>query len=67
MKKNVFVYGPEYDIWNLKYEKSRILPRLISQKTSMFKFKSCHFKIANYKKSTARAFMLSMMSYCYTV
>ena len=29
--------------------------------------KSCLFKVASVKKSTARAFMLSYIPYCYTV
>ena len=33
----------------------------------MFKLKFCCFKVANYKKATARAFMLSVIPYCYTV
>lgn len=33
----------------------------------MFKLNSCLYKIANYKKATARAFMLGHIPYCYTV
>jgi cytosolic carboxypeptidase protein 2/3 len=32
-KKNVFVYGPEYEVWDQKYERSRILPKMISKNT----------------------------------
>lgn len=33
----------------------------------MFRMKSCLFKVASVKKSTARAFMLTYIPYCYTV
>ena len=40
-KKNVFFYGPEYDIWSIKYEKAKVLPKLVAAKTEMFRMKSC--------------------------
>ena len=67
LKKNVFCYGPEYDIWSLKYEKARVLPKLLAAKTEMFRMKSCLFKVATFKRSTARAFMLAYIPYCYTI
>lgn len=33
----------------------------------MFRMKSCLFKVANFKRSTARAFMLAYIPYCYTI
>jgi hypothetical protein len=33
VKKNVFIYGPEYGICESNYYKTRILPKLISNKT----------------------------------
>jgi cytosolic carboxypeptidase protein 2/3 len=67
LKKNVFFYGPEYDIWSVKYDKAKILPKILSTRTEMFRMKSCLFKVASVKKSTARAFMLAYIPYCYTV
>ena len=67
LKKNVFCYGPEYDIWSLKYEKARVLPKLLAAKTETFRMKSCLFKVATFKRSTARAFMLAYIPYCYTI
>lgn len=67
MKKNVFTYGPEYDVWTGKYEKSKVLPRVLAIKTDMFRLQSCLFRVALGKKTTARAFMLSMIPYCYTI
>jgi hypothetical protein len=67
MKKNVFMYGPEYGPWLQKFEKARIMPKLISSKTDMFRYQSCIFKVAAAKKTTARAFMLGLVPFCYTV
>lgn len=67
VKKNVFTYGPEYDVWTNKYERSKALPRILALKTSMFRLQSCIFRVAAGKKSTARAFMLGMIPYCYTI
>lgn len=53
-KKNVFSYGPEYPIHNLNYIKSRILPKIISDKTDMFRFFSSEFKVEPSKEKTAR-------------
>lgn len=67
MKKNCFMYGPDYDIWSAKYEKSKILPKMLSSKTIMFRYQSCLFRVAAGKRKTARAFMLNFVPFCYTV
>lgn len=67
MKKNCFLYGPDYDIWSVKYEKSKILPKILASKTMMFRFQSCLFRVAAGKRKTARAFMLSLIPFCYTI
>ena len=46
VKKNVFMYGPEYPIFDVGYFTCRILPKLISLKSEMFRFYSCIFRIA---------------------
>lgn len=67
IKKNVFLYGPEYDIWSTKFERAKILPKTIASKTNMFRYQSCLFRVAAAKKTTARAFMLGLIPYCYTI
>lgn len=37
-KKNVFIYGPHYPLHNSKYLKMRVLPKLLSDKTQMFRY-----------------------------
>ena len=67
LKKNVFFYGPQYDIWSIKYDKAKVLPKIVASKSDIFRMKSCIFKVASVKKATARAFMLAYIPYCYTV
>lgn len=55
VKKNTFCYGPEYAIYDEKYYKCKMLPKIISNQTEMFRFYSCIFKVSQQKKSTARA------------
>ena len=33
----------------------------------MFRMKSCLYKVANFKRTTARAYMLAYIPYCYTI
>jgi hypothetical protein len=49
VKKNVFAYGPEYAISHKNYYEARIIPKLISTKTNMFRYYSCSFKISESK------------------
>jgi hypothetical protein len=67
VKKNVFIYGPEYNLFETNYYKTRIFPKLLSEKTEMFRYYSCSFRIANFKRSTARAVLLKHIPHCYTV
>jgi cytosolic carboxypeptidase protein 2/3 len=53
-KKNVFCYGPYYPLHSEKYLKMRILPKLISEQTSKFRFFSCKFRIERSKEKAAR-------------
>lgn len=61
MRKNAFVYGPEYPIFELGYMRSRVLPRLIASKTSMFRYYSCRFINDLDKERTARAVFFSTL------
>jgi hypothetical protein len=69
VKKNVFIYGPEYPISDNSYYECRELPRLLSNITSMFRFYSCIFKISFCKDTTARAIINRTVpvTNCYTI
>lgn len=53
-KKNVFIYGPYYPLHSEKYFKMRIIPKLISEETTKFRFFSCKFRIEKSKEKAAR-------------
>jgi cytosolic carboxypeptidase protein 2/3 len=44
-KKSIFIYGPHFPLHNEKYLKMRVLPKLLSERTEMFRFYSCKFCI----------------------
>lgn len=67
VKKNVFLYGPEYDIWETNYYKTRIFPKIIANKTPMFRYYSCLFRVSEFKRTTARAVLLRTVPHCYTI
>lgn len=53
-KKNVFMYGPEFPIHDPRYLQCRGIPKLLSEKTEMFRFFSCKFRVTPSKETTAR-------------
>ena len=57
VKKNVFMYGPDFGIQHANYELSRELPRLLGNVTSLFRYYSCIFRISGEKATTARAIL----------
>ena len=57
-KKNLFCYGPEHQEGTLHYFRSRILVKILQKQSTMFNSNQCNFKISEYKKGTARAYML---------
>lgn len=57
-KKNTFFYGPSYPITEPEYYKAKVLPKILSNKTPIFRYYSCVFRLAESKKETARAVML---------
>lgn len=67
VRKNVFIYGPEYDIWEPNYYRTRILPKILADKTEIFRYYSCMFRISDWKRTTARAVLLRQIPHCYTV
>lgn len=58
-RKNSFFYGPEYSIMDLEYARCRLLPRIFAQKTDVFRYYSCKYKVASSKEHTARGFFNS--------
>lgn len=53
-KKSIFIYGPYFPLHNERYLKMRVLPKLLSEKTEMFRFYSCKFRIQKSKLKAAR-------------
>ena len=69
VRKNVFMYGPEFTLMDNEYYESRIFPKIIDNRTEMFRYYSCIFKITEEKKTTARAIFLKQhnISLSYTI
>lgn len=42
-KKSIFMYGPHFPLHSEHYMKIRVLPKLMSQRTEMFRYFSCRF------------------------
>lgn len=53
-RKSIFMYGPYFPLHSSKYLKIRALPKLVSERTEMFRFFSCKFKLEKYKENCAR-------------
>lgn len=53
-KKSIFMYGPYFPLHSSKYLKIRAIPKLVSERTEMFRFFSCKFKFEKYKENCAR-------------
>jgi hypothetical protein len=53
-RKSIFMYGPHFPLHSSKYMKIRTIPKLISERTEMFRFFSCKFKHDKYKENCAR-------------
>ncbi|CDW76600.1 UNKNOWN [Stylonychia lemnae] len=53
-KKSIFIYGPYFPLHNERYLKMRVLPKLLSERTEMFRFYSCKFRIQKSKLKAAR-------------
>lgn len=63
------MYGPGFPIHDVRYLKMRILPKLLSEQTEMFRFYSCKFRIQRSKERTARVVIwreFNVMN-CYTL
>ena len=64
-KKNVFMYGASYPVYNPLYYRVKILPKLLSKKTEMFRFYSCVFRISPNKMTTSRAIFSGEYGICH--
>ena len=69
IKKNVFMYGPEFPISEKNYYESKIFPKLLGRNTEMFRYYSCIFRISTFKETTARAILLKKLDvpFSYTI
>ena len=47
IKKNVFMYGPDYTLQDYNYEISRELPKILGNLTPYFRYYSCSFRISD--------------------
>ena len=68
-KKGSFIYGPHYPMHNTMYFKTKIIPRLIGERTDMFRYFSSKFRVSKNKKKAARAVMHKefKIGYSYTL
>ena len=68
-KKNVFVYGPQFPLSSDKYYRCRLIPKLLSEETSKFRYHSCQFKYEYCKRKTARIVLAREynITNCYTL
>lgn len=53
-KKHIFLYGPRYPLHSRKYYDVRVLPKLICQQGSPFRYAACKFTSEACKQTTAR-------------
>ncbi|CAG9314670.1 unnamed protein product [Blepharisma stoltei] len=53
-KKGVFMYAPHYPLHSDKYCKLKVLPKLMSESTEIFRYYSCKFKNDWNKRNAAR-------------
>jgi hypothetical protein len=69
IKKNAFMYGPDYALQDANYDLCRQLPRLLAALTPYFRYYSCTFRIPDAKASTARAVLnrLHNVPFAYTL
>lgn len=68
-KKNVFIYGNQYSLSTQNYYRTRIIPKLLAEETSKFRYHSCQFKYEHSKRKTARIVLAQEFNIqnCYTL
>ena len=55
----MFSFGPNYNLTQPEYYKARVIPKYLSQLTSIFRYFGCTYTIPQCKATTARAVMLN--------
>lgn len=53
-KKSVFIYGPRFPLHSEHYLEIRVLPKLLAQRTPMFRYYSCRFANEYSKRNCSR-------------
>ena len=61
----MFCFGPNYNITQPQYYRARVLPKFLSQNTSIFRYFGCDYSLPAGKSSTARAVMLQQFTIPY--
>ena len=63
------MYAPYYPLHSKKYLKIRILPKLLAERSQMFRYYSCKFRMEKYKEGCARLAIWKEfhISKCYTI
>ncbi len=68
-KKNAFMYGPYFPLHSLKYLRVRVIPKLMAERTDMFRYWACKFRVEKSKKRAARIVLWKEfgITNCYTL
>ena len=53
-RKSAFMYAPYYPLHSKKYLKIRMLPKLLAERSEMFRYYSCKFRFDKFKEGCAR-------------
>ena len=63
------MYAPYYPLHSRKYLKIRILPKLLSERSELFRYYSCKFRMEKYKEGCARQALWNALNIqnCYTI
>ena len=56
-RKGSFVYGPYYPIHHSMYVKTRLVPKILGERTEIFRYYSSRFKVEKAKATCARVVM----------
>ena len=58
-KKNMFLFGPNFNLTQPEYYRARVMPKFLSQLTPTFRYFGCDYRLPPTKFSTARGVMLN--------
>ena len=56
-RRNIFAYGDEHPIGSNAFLQNHILPKLLGESISTFKYNYCVFRGCKQKKNTARVYL----------